>query len=53
MADKETMLTKIDNFFNSLLRKPGDHLEARVTKSGRQVIKAENTEIKYSATKYR
>jgi len=39
-------------FFNSLLKRPGDHLEARVTDTGRQVIKAATEEVKYSATRY-
>ena len=37
---------------NELLKNPGDKLEARVTKTNRQVIKYSTNEVKYSATRY-
>ncbi len=42
-------LNKLAQYF---LRKPGDHLEAFVTKTNRQVIKASNDIVKYSVVKY-
>jgi len=38
--------------FNKFLRNPGNYIHARVTDSGRQVIKAANDEIKCSAVRY-
>lgn len=47
-------ITCSSNLSGGLLRKPGDHLEARVTQTGRQVIKmsTDNGPTKYSATRY-
>lgn len=41
-------------FNNSILQKPGDQVSARVTDSGRQVLKVSKDEgkSKYSATRY-
>ena len=35
-----------------ILKKPGDKLEARVTKTERQVIKIQKDDVKLSATRY-
>ena len=35
-----------------LLTKPGDKMSARVTKSGRQVVKLDTSEIRRSAVRY-
>lgn len=43
-------LTAKDN--NGLLKKPGDKIEARVTKSSRKVLKINTEDVKYSATEY-
>lgn len=42
-------LSKLGQYF---LRKPGDRLEAFVTKTNRQVIKGTNDVVKYSAVRY-
>ena len=41
-------------FYNAILNKPGDNMSARVTDSGRQVLKisTDNGTAKYSATRY-
>jgi len=41
-------------FSNSVLQKPGDEISARITTSGRQVLKVskDNGNTKYSATRY-
>lgn len=41
-------------FSNSVLQKPGDEISARITNSGRQVLKVskDNGNTKYSATRY-
>lgn len=42
-------------FSNSVLQEPGDEISARVTDSGRQVLKVskDNGRFKYSATRYK
>ena len=42
----------LDKLAKIFLRKPGDHISAGITPTGRQVVKAANDVVKYSATKY-
>ncbi len=37
---------------NGVLKNPGDNLSARITKSGRKVLKIDTEDVKYSATQY-
>ena len=49
---KHELITRLFNSFDSLLSKPGDSFSAKVTKSGRQVIKIVSGGKKASATRY-
>ncbi len=42
----------IDGLFGAFLSKPGDSFSARVTPSGRQVVKISKGDIKQSAVRY-
>ena len=45
----------LDNLGNSILKKPGDELSARITDTGRKVLKVstDNGKQKYSKTQYK
>ena len=51
-----SLSTVVQGFVNTLLRNPGDKVEARITPTGRQVVKLVQNQgpevIKKSATKY-
>lgn len=51
-----SLSTAVQGFVNTLLRNPGDKLEACITPTGRQVVKIVQSQgaevIKRSATKY-
>lgn len=55
-AKQNSLSTVVQGFVNTLLRNPGDKLEARITPTGRQVVKLVQNQgpevIKKSATKY-
>ena len=38
---------------DTILKEPGDRMEARVTRSGRKVLTVDTSEIKYSKTVYK
>lgn len=56
MKNKLTLrrTNKVKNISNplDLVKNPGDNLSARVTSSGRKVLKLETGDTKYSATQY-
>ena len=51
IMDKKSLSNPL---INSVLQKPGDEMSARITNSGRQVVKIskDNGNTKYSATRY-
>ena len=52
ILNSDLVTSGLDKLAKIFLRNPGDHINATVTSTGRQVIKAANDVVKYSATRY-